>query len=79
MLTKKLSFVVPHNSNVIMNVYDAIGNQVATPVIENKPAGVDSIKFDAGSLPGGTYSYKVVTDNNVNTKNGVGKLEFHQN
>ena len=71
MLTKKLSFVVPHNSNVIMNVYDAIGNLVATPVNENKPAGVYSLQFDASSLPGGTYSYKVVTDNNVKTKKMV--------
>ncbi len=72
MLTKKLSFVVPHNSNVIMNVYDAIGTLVATPVNENKPAGMYSVNFDAtsatGGLPRGIYSYKVVAGNIVRTK-----------
>ena len=72
MLTTKLSFVVPHSSNVIMNVYDAIGNLIATPVNENKPAGVYFVNFDAksfgGGLPSGTYSYKVEAGNNIKTK-----------
>jgi hypothetical protein len=68
MLTTKLSFVVPHRSNVIMNVYYAIGNLVATPVNENKPAGMYRVNFDAKSLPSGTYSYKVETGNNIKTK-----------
>jgi hypothetical protein len=68
MLSKKLSFVVPDSSKVIMNVYDAIGNLVATPVNEHKPVGVYSVNFDATTLPRGTYSYKVAVGNNVRIK-----------
>lgn len=72
MLTTKLSFVVPNTSMVIIKVYDAIGNLVATPVNENKPAGMYSVNFDVtsatGGLPRGIYSYKVVAGNNVKTK-----------
>jgi hypothetical protein len=68
MLTTKLSFVVPYSSNVIINVYDAIGNLVATPVNENKPAGIYSVNFDSANLSRGIYLYKVVAGNKVKTK-----------
>ena len=73
MLTTKISFVVPNASTVIMNVYDAKGKLVATPVNEDKPAGVYNVNFNATSLPQGNYSYNVVTGGIVKTKQlGIG-------
>jgi len=68
MKTTKLSFVVPKTSNVILKVYDKIGNLIATPVNEKKPAGVYNVNFDAKNLPRGIYSYKVVAGNIVKMK-----------
>jgi len=68
METTKLSFVVPQTSTVILKVYDKIGNLIATPVNEKKPAGLYNVNFDATNLPKGTYSYKVVAGNIVRTK-----------
>lgn len=68
MLSTKLSFVVSNTSTVIMKVYDAIGNLVAIPVNEKKPAGAYILNFDTTDLPGGIYSYKVMTGSTVKTK-----------
>ena len=68
MLTTKLSFVVPFTSTVILKVYDAIGNLVATPVNEKKPAGVYRVNFDATGLPSGIYSYEVFTGSSIKIK-----------
>jgi hypothetical protein len=68
MLSTKLTFVVFDTSTVIMKVYDAIGNLVAIPVIEKKPAGAYILNFDTTDLPGGIYSYKVVTGSTVKVK-----------
>lgn len=68
MLSTKLTFVVSDTSTVIMKVYDAIGNLVATPVNEKKPAGVYIVNFDTTGLPSGIYSYKVVTGSSVKIK-----------
>lgn len=59
MLNKKLSFVVTETSKVVLKIYDNIGNLVATPVNENKPAGVYSVNLNTTLLPGGIYSYEV--------------------
>ncbi|UCH66074.1 MAG: T9SS type A sorting domain-containing protein [Ignavibacterium sp.] len=68
MLNKKLTFVVSDTSTVTMKVYDAIGNLVATPVHEKKPAGLYCVNFDTTGLPNGTYSYEVFTGNSIEVK-----------
>jgi hypothetical protein len=68
MLTKKLTFVVSDPSTVILKVYDAIGNLIATPVNEMKPAGVYSVNFNTTGLPCGKYSYEVFTGNSLMIK-----------
>ena len=68
MLNTKLTFFVCNTSTVILKVYDSFGNWVATPVNERKPAGVYCVNFDITDLPGGIYSYKVVTGSSVKIK-----------
>jgi len=49
-------------------IYDVLGNEVATLVNEEKPAGVYEVEFNASSLPSGVYFYKLQAGNFVETK-----------
>ncbi len=48
---------------VQLKVYDALGNEVATLVNEEQPAGIYSIKFDGSRLSSGVYFYKLKAGN----------------
>jgi hypothetical protein len=45
--------------HVTLKVYDILGNEVATLVNEDKPAGNYEIKFDGSNLASGIYFYKL--------------------
>lgn len=45
-----------------------MGNLVAIPVNEKKPAGVYSVNFDSTGLPCRIYSYKVLVGSFVKTR-----------
>jgi hypothetical protein len=55
---------------VTLKVYDVLGNEVATPVNEEKPAGVYEIKFSTAdfNLPSGVYFYQIKAGNYADTK-----------
>ncbi|MDP2301354.1 MAG: T9SS type A sorting domain-containing protein, partial [Ignavibacteria bacterium] len=65
--TTKIRYSIPlvetHSSataqNVLLKVYDVLGNEVATLVNEEKPAGVYEVNFDASKLSSGIYLYKL--------------------
>jgi hypothetical protein len=44
-----------------LKVYDVLGNEVATLVSEEKPAGVYEVEFDASNLSSGIYLYALQT------------------
>jgi len=52
-----ISFQLPVNGEVILNVYDILGNKVATLVNEFKPAGSYEVEFNASTLSSGVYFY----------------------
>ncbi len=54
-----------------IKVYDILGNEVATLIDENKPAGTYEVKFDASDLASGIYFYKLITDGYISTKKMV--------
>ena len=56
------------NLNVTLKIYDILGNEVATLVNENKPAGSYEIDFNASSLTSGVYFYKFQAGSFVETK-----------
>jgi len=56
------------NVNVLLKVYDILGNEVATLINEHKPAGNYEVKFDAGKLTSGIYFYKLQSGNFVESK-----------
>ena len=42
-----------------MKVYDLLGNKIETLVRQEEPAGNYELSWNAASLPGGTYFYKL--------------------
>ncbi|WP_337865325.1 reprolysin-like metallopeptidase [Ignavibacterium sp.] len=58
---KDFSSQVPRNDNafVTLKVYDILGNEVATLVNEEKPAGEYEVEFNGSSLSSGIYFYKL--------------------
>jgi Secretion system C-terminal sorting domain/FG-GAP-like repeat len=69
----KINFTIPvveaySNTPVSLDVYDVLGNEVATLINEEKPAGSYEILFDASNLPSGVYFYQLKTGNHIQTK-----------
>jgi aminopeptidase N len=58
-----ISFSIPEAQQVKIIVYDLLGNIVALPLDEIKPAGHHSVNFNALGLSSGTYFYELKTDN----------------
>jgi hypothetical protein len=55
----KISFSVPHNSEVKLMVFNSLGEKVTELVNEFKPAGNYEIDFNATELPSGVYLYRL--------------------
>ncbi|MCB9217922.1 MAG: T9SS type A sorting domain-containing protein [Ignavibacteriales bacterium] len=60
-----ITFALPKSSEVQLNVYNILGEQVAQLVNEVKNAGTYSINWDASNLASGTYIYRLQAGNNV--------------
>jgi hypothetical protein len=63
-----IQYSIPKVSNVVVKVYDVLGNEVATLVDEYKEAGRYEVNFDASKLSSGIYFYKLQAGNFVETK-----------
>jgi len=55
----KINFVLPEKSFVDLRVYNILGKEVETLVLDEKPAGYHEVQFDARDLPSGVYLYKI--------------------
>jgi hypothetical protein len=72
----KIKFTVPsviasgakQSQLVSLKVYDVLGNEVATLVNEDKPAGSYEVKFNASGLSSGIYFYNLQAGSFVETK-----------
>ena len=80
----KIGFVIPNrvrnledfssqasrndNSLVTLKVYDILGNEIATLVNEEKPAGTYEVNFDAAGLSSGLYFYTLTAGSFSETK-----------
>ena len=65
------SKVKSERSNVVLKVYDILGNEVVTLVNEAKPAGSYEVEFNASKLPSGVYFYQLKTGEFVQTRKMV--------
>lgn len=64
----KIKFTVGTDQFVSIKVYDILGNEVASLVNEEKPAGVYELEFDGSMLSSGVYFYKLIAGNFTQTK-----------
>ncbi len=63
-----ISFQVPNSSFVNLKVYDALGNEIATLVNEEKSTGSYEVNFRATNLSSGIYLYHLQAGSFVETK-----------
>ncbi len=66
-----ISYQLPINSFVTINVYNVLGNEVATLVSERKSAGKYEVNFDASNLGSGVYFYTLRAENFSQTRKMV--------
>jgi hypothetical protein len=59
---------LPNSSFVTLKIYDAIGNEVATLVNEQKASGNYEVKFDGSKSASGMYVYQLNEGESVITK-----------
>ena len=64
----KIKYSVPQSSNVIIKVFDILGNEIEILVNEEKPAGTYELAWNAASLPSGVYFYQLKAGNYIETK-----------
>ena len=63
-----IEFSIPKNSFVKLAVYDALGREVNSLLNNDLKAGEYSINFSAADLSSGTYYYKLISGEQVETK-----------
>ena len=64
----KIKFSIPTSKFVTLKVYDALGNEVAILVNEEKPSGDYEVEFNASGFTSGVYFYKLQAGNFNETK-----------
>jgi len=63
-----ISYQLPTSGQVTLKVYNILGDEVASLINEEKPAGSYEVKFDASQLSSGIYFYKLQTGSFIETK-----------
>ena len=63
-----ITYSIPTSSNVIINVYNILGELIKTLVSGYQEAGSYKVNFDAGGLSNGIYFYKMQSGNFVQIK-----------
>jgi hypothetical protein len=66
--TTNINFSIPNEAFVTLDIYNAIGQKVASLVNEDKSAGTYTVDFNATNLTSGIYFYKITADNFTDTK-----------
>ena len=66
--TTKIRYTIPERANVVLKVFNSIGQEVAELVNSNMNKGVYEIDFNASRLASGIYIYRIIADNFVDTK-----------
>ena len=66
--TTKIRYSISQTSNVIIKVFDILGNEIETLVNEEKLIGNYEVEFNAINLPSGIYFYHLRAGNFFETK-----------
>jgi hypothetical protein len=63
-----IRYSLPHKSQVLLAVYNTLGQQVATLIQGQQETGSYEVKFDGSGLASGLYFYRLQTGSFVDTK-----------
>jgi hypothetical protein len=63
-----INYKLPISGQITLKVYNILGDEVATLVNEEKPAGSYEVNFNSEKLASGTYFYKLQADSFIETK-----------
>jgi len=64
----QISFSIKENSNVILTIFDILGNKLFTLIDEQLSAGNHKVKFDGSQLQSGIYFYEIRVNKFRDTK-----------
>jgi carboxyl-terminal processing protease len=64
----KIRYTISKRSLVTIKIFNVLGNEIATPVNEEKSIGSYNVDFDATNLPSGVYFYRISADDFLETK-----------
>ncbi|MFC2119735.1 T9SS type A sorting domain-containing protein [Bacteroidota bacterium] len=67
----KIKYAIPQSSNVVVKVFDVLGNEVTTLVNEEKQAGTYELTWKGENAPSGVYFYQLKAGSFVETKKMV--------
>jgi hypothetical protein len=67
----QIRYSVPQTSEVVIRVFDILGNEIETLVNEEKQTGTYEITWYAESLPSGVYFYRIQAGDFIQTKKTV--------
>lgn len=63
-----IEFTIPNNMDVRLDVYNSLGQRVATLVDDRLSAGTHTATFDASGLSSGTYIYRITAGSHVESR-----------
>jgi len=66
--TTQITYELPRQSNILLEVFDMNGRQVATLVNQSMSAGTHTVNFDASDLSSGIYMYRLQVGSAVLTR-----------
>lgn len=66
-----IKFSTPHSGNVLLKVFNLLGQEIETLVDEYLPSGTYNVQFAGQNLPSGIYIYELRTENFTTTKKMV--------
>jgi hypothetical protein len=64
----KIRYSIPQPSNVVIKFFDILGNEIATLINEEKPAGSYEVEINSSDLVSGVYFYRLQAGNFTETK-----------
>jgi len=54
-----ISYAIPNSGNVVLKIYNVLGQQLKTLINQFQSAGTHKVSFDASSLSSGVYFYSI--------------------
>jgi len=66
--TTRIKYSIPQSSNVVIKVFDVLGNEIAVLVNDERPIGTHTIDFNSTNIPSGIYFYRIEANNFSQTK-----------